>query len=69
MRIIYNETITFRCPNVLKERLIEFGSDNDLHVSAVIRRACSELTRGQSAIPLSLDTPSPTQRPLKWSIR
>lgn len=42
MKIIQNTNIAFRCPNDLKERLEEFAVRKNLHVSSVIRSACSD---------------------------
>lgn len=40
MLTIHNVIISFRCPNMLKDRLIEYAEKNNLHVSTVIRSAC-----------------------------
>jgi len=42
MRIIQNSNVAFRCPSDLKERLEAFAVGNHLHVSSVIRSACSD---------------------------
>lgn len=42
MRIIQNSNVAFRCPSDLKERLEAFAEGNHLHVSSVIRSACSD---------------------------
>jgi hypothetical protein len=43
MRVIQNEMVAFRCPNTLKERLTEIALASDMHVSQVVRMACTEL--------------------------
>ena len=43
MRIIQNEMLAFRCPNTLKERLIEIAMGSDMHLSQLVRQACAEL--------------------------
>ena len=35
--------VAFRCPNTLKERLNEIALASDMHVSQVVRIACTEL--------------------------
>lgn len=45
LNTIHNEVISFRCPNVLKERLQLYGDENDLRLSQVIRRACADFVR------------------------
>jgi hypothetical protein len=45
MRIIQNETISFRLPNVLRETLEEVAVNNDMHLSQLIREACLALVR------------------------
>lgn len=50
MRTIHNETVSFRCPNQLKERLQTYGEVNDLHLSQVIRRACAELVKQEPPV-------------------
>ncbi len=42
MRIIQNTNVAFRCPSDLKERLEAYAEGNHLHVSSVIRSACSD---------------------------
>ena len=42
MKLIQNTNVAFRCPNDLKERLEAFAESNNLHVSSVIRSACSD---------------------------
>ena len=42
MRTIQNSNVAFRCPSDLKERLEAFAESNHLHVSSVIRSACSD---------------------------
>ena len=42
MRTIQNSNVAFRCPSDLKERLEAFAGGNHLHVSSVIRSACSD---------------------------
>lgn len=41
MRLIHNTNVAFRCPNTLKEALEAYALNNDLHVGAVVRAACS----------------------------
>lgn len=48
MRVIQNETVAFRCPNTLKERLNEIALISDMHVSQVVRIACAELVHRRS---------------------
>lgn len=42
MRLIQNSNVAFRCPSDLKERLEAYAEGNHLHVSSVIRSACSD---------------------------
>ena len=42
MKLIQNANVAFRCPSDLKERLEAFAESNNLHVSSVIRSACSD---------------------------
>jgi hypothetical protein len=42
MRLIQNTNVAFRCPSDLKERLEAYAVGNHLHVSSVIRSACSD---------------------------
>lgn len=42
MRLIQNSNVAFRCPSDLKERLEAYAEGNHLHVSSVIRFACSD---------------------------
>lgn len=51
MRPIQNELINFRCPNVMKDRLIAYGEKHDMHISQVVREACNELLKGSNAQP------------------
>jgi predicted transcriptional regulator len=48
MRVIQNEVISFRLPNVLRERLEEIALNNDRHLSEVIRQACLTLVRASN---------------------
>lgn len=45
MRLIHNQFVGFRCPNVLRQTLEEIAVDNDMHLSQVIRVACMNLVR------------------------
>jgi hypothetical protein len=45
VRLIHNQFVGFRCPNVLRQTLEEIAVDNDMHLSQVIRVACSNLVR------------------------
>ena len=58
MRQIQNTIITFRCTNDLKERLVDYGYDHELHVSQIIRRACNDL--------LLQDNRRPRVPPREW---
>ena len=49
MRVIQNEMMAFRCPNMLKERLDEIALASDMHVSQVVRMACVELVVRRAA--------------------
>jgi hypothetical protein len=51
VNLIKNETLTFRCPNVLRERLEEYGYDHDMGMSEVIRMGCAMLVRGTGKPP------------------
>ena len=42
MKLIQNTNIAFRCPSDLKERLEVYAQTQNLHVSSVIRSACSD---------------------------
>lgn len=42
MKIIQNTNVAFRCPNDLKERLELFAVRKNLHLSSIIRSACSD---------------------------
>jgi hypothetical protein len=48
VRLIHNQFVGFRCPNVLRQTLEEIAVDNDLHLSQVIRLACSNLVRSSN---------------------
>lgn len=48
MRIIQNEMLAFRCPNTLKERLIEIAMGSDMHLSQLVRQACAEFVQRRS---------------------
>ena len=48
MSEIYNENVVFRCPSTLKQRMKAFAEANDLHLSAFIRGACSDVLRRES---------------------
>ncbi len=56
MKMIQNENMAFRLPNTLKEKLIAYADENELHVAAVIRKACSaflkqeEIKRGNERL-------------------
>lgn len=41
MKLIQNENMAFRLPNTLKEKLVAYADENELHVAAVVRSACS----------------------------
>ena len=45
MRLIQNSNVAFRCPSDLKERLEAYAEGNHLHVSSVIRSACSDFLK------------------------
>ena len=45
MRIIQNEFISFRCPKSLREQLETLAIESNLHMSHVIRVACSQIVR------------------------
>jgi len=51
MRPIHNELINFRCPNVMKDRLIAYGEKYDMHISQVVREACNELLKRSNPPP------------------
>lgn len=51
MKTIKNEVVTFRCTNDLKDRIIEYGYDNELDMSEVIRRACNALVKRRQPPP------------------
>jgi predicted transcriptional regulator len=42
MKLIQNTNMAFRCPSDLKERLEGYADKNNLHVSSIIRSACSD---------------------------
>lgn len=42
MKLIQNTNMAFRCPNDLKERLESYAKKQKLHVSSIIRSACSD---------------------------
>ena len=42
MKLIQNTNMAFRCPSDLKERLESYAVEQSLHVSSVIRSACSD---------------------------
>ena len=42
MKTIQNTNVAFRCPNDLKERLELFAVRKNLHLSSIIRSACSD---------------------------
>ena len=42
MKLIQNTNMAFRCPNELKERLESYAEEQSLHVSSIIRSACSD---------------------------
>jgi antitoxin component of RelBE/YafQ-DinJ toxin-antitoxin module len=45
MRIIQNEFVSFRCPQTLKQQLITLSEQSNLHMSHLIRIACSQIVR------------------------
>jgi antitoxin component of RelBE/YafQ-DinJ toxin-antitoxin module len=45
MRIIQNEFISFRCPKSLRDQLESLAHDSNLHMSHLIRVACSQIVR------------------------
>jgi hypothetical protein len=49
MELIQNTFIGFRCPNTLKEKLIDYAEKNNIHVSKVIRQAISTKLKTVSA--------------------
>ena len=42
MKLIQNTNMAFRCPGDLKERLESYAKEQHLHVSSIIRSACSD---------------------------
>ena len=48
MKIIQNTNIVFRCPNILKERMIALAEANEQHLSSLIRSACVEMLKRHS---------------------
>ena len=55
MRTIQNSNVAFRCPSDLKERLETFAEGNHLHVSSVIRSACSDYLKRKELERLDAD--------------
>ncbi len=55
MRTIQNSNVAFRCPSDLKERLEAFAEGNHLHVSSVIRSACSDYLKRKELERLDAD--------------
>lgn len=55
MRTIQNSNVAFRCPSDLKERLEAFAEGNHLHVSSVIRSACSDYLKRKELEQLDAD--------------
>ena len=49
MKIIQNENMAFRLPNTLKEKLVAYADENELHVAAVVRNACSRFLKQEAA--------------------
>ena len=45
MKIIHNTFIGFRCPNTLKDKMIAYADENNLHVSQIIRAAVVKLLK------------------------
>lgn len=45
VRVIHNQLVAFRLPNVLRETLEELALENDMHLSELIRLACMNLVR------------------------
>jgi len=43
MKQIHSVQMAFRCQQTIKDALEQFAMANDMHVSQVIRRACSQL--------------------------
>ncbi len=42
MKLIQNTNMAFRCPSDLKDRLEAYAEKKHLHVSSIIRSACSD---------------------------
>ena len=55
MRTIQNSNVAFRCPSDLKERLEAYAEGNHLHVSSVIRSACSDYLKRKELERLDAD--------------
>ena len=55
MRTIQNSNVALRCPSDLKERLEAFAEGNHLHVSSVIRSACSDYLKRKELERLDAD--------------
>lgn len=55
MRTIQNSNVAFRCPSDLKERLEAYAEGNHLHVSSVIRSACSDYLKRKELDRLDAD--------------
>ena len=55
MKTIQNSNVAFRCPSDLKERLEAFAEGNHLHVSSVIRSACSDYLKRKELERLDAD--------------
>ena len=68
MRLIQNDIIAFRCPNSLKEKLEIFAEENDLHVSAIIRKACSDYLKAEASYLFSNPPPIPQINGSGWLI-
>jgi hypothetical protein len=53
MRLIQNSNVAFRCPSDLKVRLEAYAEGNHLHVSSVIRSACSDYLKNAERVALA----------------
>ena len=47
MKMFQNENVAFRCPALLKAKMMAFAEANDQHLSSFIRSACVEALRRQ----------------------
>ena len=48
MRIIQNSNLAFRCPDNLKKKLETYAEETDVHVSAIVRAACTALLKQEA---------------------